>query len=82
MKNQVDTNSVFEEMANCPHCHGQTVINLPADFAPVFVYCDVCRAKFIAVRHAGSFTVLTEEDAPCYSNPDCIELEMGGCDEE
>jgi len=82
MQHQIDTNSVSEELANCPHCHAQTAIRLPDDFSPVFVYCDVCKSKFIAVRHAGSFNVMTEEDAPCYSNPDCIELEMGGSDEE
>jgi hypothetical protein len=82
MENQVDASSGSQEMANCPYCHAQTGVNLPVNFAPVFVYCDVCNAKFIAVRHAGSFKVMTEEDAPCYSNPDCIELEMGGCDEE
>jgi hypothetical protein len=82
MKTQPEVNSVSRERASCPYCHAQTAITLPPDFAPVFVFCDVCKTKFIAVRHAGSFEVMTEEDAPCYRNPDCIELELGGSDEE
>jgi len=33
------------------------------------------------IRYADTFDVMTEDDAPCYSNPDGIELEMGGDDE-
>ena len=82
MKNQTDDDRVSKERTNCPHCHSQTGINLPADFAPVFVFCDVCKARFIIERHSDGFQVMTEEDAPGYSNPDYIELEMGGYDEE
>lgn len=80
MKNQTD--SVSKVMTTCPYCHAQTGIILPADFAPVFVFCDVCEAKFIVVRHTDEFDVMTEEDAPCDCNPDCIELEMGAGAEE
>jgi hypothetical protein len=82
MKNPTDDVNDSEEKTNCPHCHAQTGIHLPTDFAPVFVFCDVCNARFIVVRHTDSFEVLTEADAPCHSNPDCIELEMGAYDEE
>jgi len=82
MKNQTDEDRVSKEKTNCPHCRAQTGINLPGNYMPVFVFCDVCKSKFIVQRHAGSFLVMTEEDAPCDRNPDCIELEMGAYDEE
>jgi hypothetical protein len=70
------------ETTNCPYCKEQTSINLPADYAPVFVFCEVCKARFIVQRHVEAFLVMTEADAPRDRNPDCIEIEMGAGDEE
>jgi hypothetical protein len=68
--------------AQCPYCQAQTTIDLPIDYAPVFVYCDSCSKKFIAERRAQGFDVFTEEGAPCCSNPDCREIEMAASDEQ
>lgn len=70
------------ESAHCPYCGGRTRIALPPDYAPSFVFCAVCGSKFIVERLAAGFQVMTVEDAPCSSNPDCRELEMGAYDEE
>jgi hypothetical protein len=82
MNNQTDDDSVSKERTNCPHCRAQTSINLPGNFAPVFVFCDVCKSKFIVQRTAESFLVMTEVDAPYDRHPDCIEIELGAGDEE
>jgi hypothetical protein len=70
------------ESARCPYCSDQTSVELPADYRPVYGYCGCCGKKFIAERLAEGFQVLTIEEAPCCSDPDCRELEMGGYDEE
>ena len=66
----------------CPYCSEETVIDMPEDYAPVFAYCDVCSKKYILERLAEGVQVLTVEGAPCCSNPDCREIEMGGSDEQ
>ena len=73
---------VDRESARCPYCGDPTPVSLPRDYAPSFVFCAVCGLKFIAERLAVGFQVMTVEAAPCSSNPDCRELEMGAYDEE
>jgi hypothetical protein len=68
--------------AQCPYCSEQTSVNLPGDYEPVYIYCGVCGKKFIAERLSEGFQVLTLEGAPCWSDPDCRGIEMGGSDEE
>jgi hypothetical protein len=70
------------ETALCPYCQIHTTIELPDDYAPVFVYCGGCRKKFIAERRAQGFEVFRTEGAPCCSDPDCREIEMGSVDEQ
>lgn len=70
------------ENAHCPYCADRTLVELPADYEPVYAYCGCCGKKFIAERLAEGFQVLTIEEAPCCSDPDCREIEMGGSDEE
>ena len=70
------------EITPCPYCGDRTSVELPADYRPVYAYCDGCGKKFIAERLAEGFHVLTIEEAPCCSDPDCRDIEMGGYDEE
>ena len=70
------------ETASCPYCGAKTSLELPGNYKPVFVYCDGCGTKFIAERLQEGFQVIRVENAPCFSNPDCRELEMGAGDEE
>ena len=66
----------------CPYCHKDTSIELPENYAPVYSICQACRKKFIVERLAIGFQVLTREEAPCSSDPDCREIEMGSSDEQ
>ncbi len=66
----------------CPYCKAQTSVDLPKDYAPVYLWCDLCKKKFIIERLAKGFQTLTIEEAPCCSDPDCREIEMGGSDEQ
>jgi hypothetical protein len=70
------------ETAQCPYCQAHTAIELPINYAPVFVYCGSCGKKFIAERRAQGFAVFTAEKAPCCSDPDCREIEMAASDEQ
>ncbi len=66
----------------CPYCKIKTSVELPKNFAPVYVWCNSCKKKFIVERLAEGFQAMTIEEAPCCSDPDCRELEMGGSDEQ
>ena len=79
-----DLPSVVEslKMAKCPYCSESTSIVIPEDYAPVYAFCENCSKKFIVERLADRIQVLTIEEAPCCSDPDCREIEMGGSDEQ
>ncbi|BBO85178.1 hypothetical protein [Desulfosarcina ovata] len=71
-----------EDVGDCPYCGQQTVLSLPDNYAPVYVYCSICGKKFIAERLEKGVQLMTLESAPCFSDPDCRDIEMGGGDEE
>lgn len=66
----------------CPYCGESTTIDLPGDFEPIYAFCGSCGEKFIAERQTTGYRVLTREEAPCSSDPDCLEIELGAYDEE
>jgi len=70
------------ETVSCPYCQIETPVEMPANYAPVYSICQACEKKFILERLAEGFQVLTREEAPCISDPDCRDIEMGGGDEE
>jgi hypothetical protein len=82
MRNSAVATKVSSTDVQCPYCRQVTSIELPENYAPVYEYCTSCRAKFIVERLAIGFQVLTLEEAPCYSDPDCREIEMGASDEQ
>ena len=82
MRNLAYSDAITDEIANCPYCNAQTGIRLPGNYAPVFAICEACAAKFIAERLASGFQVMTLEEAPLCSRPDCREIELGAGDEE
>lgn len=67
---------------SCPYCHAETPIHMPGNYAPVYAICQACEKKFIFERLAEGFQVLTREEAPCISDPDCRDIEMGSGEEE
>jgi predicted RNA-binding Zn-ribbon protein involved in translation (DUF1610 family) len=68
--------------SKCPYCGETTTFDLPGDYEPVYAVCSSCGKKFIAQRHATGFQLFTREEAPCLTDPDCREIELGGYDEE
>ena len=82
MNQAISTPTVSLETARCPYCGAETSLELPINYKPVFAACDGCAKTFIAERLAKGFQVMTVEEAPCSSNPDCREIEIGGGDEE
>jgi hypothetical protein len=67
---------------HCPYCTKETTIDKPKTYAPIYAYCGKCTKKFIVERLAHCIQVLTIEGAPCSSDPDCREIEMGASDEQ
>lgn len=72
----------LEQIARCPYCREKTVIQLPPNYAPVYVNCMACGRRFIAERIKDGLDVLRLENAPCSSDPDCREIEMNQGQEE
>lgn len=66
----------------CPYCNRDTTIEMPQDYAPVYVHCDSCSKKFVVEQYAESVRVLTTSQACYSSDPDCNEIEMGSSDEQ
>lgn len=66
----------------CPYCKKEMRVDLPGNYAPEYRLCPRCDKKFIVERLARGFQVMTVEEAPCCSDPDCREIEMGGSDEQ
>lgn len=80
----LSTNIVRAPVKNvsCPYCGKGTPIDVPEDYAPIYSRCKSCGKKFIVERLAEGMQVLTIEEAPCCSDPDCREIEMGSSDEQ
>ena len=80
MTNEAVQTSV--ETVSCPYCQKDTRVEMPENYAPAYSICEACEKKFIVERLADGFQVLTREAAPCSSDPDCREIEMGSSDEQ
>jgi Zn ribbon nucleic-acid-binding protein len=70
------------ENTQCPYCKENTTIELPSDYAPVYVTCMTCGKKIIAERRAIGFKVYTTADVPYDSDPDSREIEAYASDEQ
>ena len=82
MNQSISSGRMAAENTQCPYCSERTTVTLPADYEPVYAYCSACGKKFILERLSEGFQVLKREGAPCSSDPDCREIEIGGGDEE
>jgi hypothetical protein len=70
------------QMVTCPYCLESTQIKPASDYAPKYVRCSICHKRFIVERVQRGIQLLTLEEAPCTSDPDCRALEMAQGDEE
>ena len=82
MNSSAQTRDMSATNAQCPYCREETSFSLPENYAPQYKYCRICDKKFIVERTAKGFQVMTWEDAPCCSDPDCRAIEMAGSDEQ
>lgn len=70
------------QMVTCPYCHERIQIKPASNYAPKYVQCSICHKRFIVERVQDGIQLLTLEEAPCCSDPDCRALEMAQGDEE
>ena len=82
MSNSAVATKVSSKDVQCPYCKQATSIEMPENYAPVYRYCASCNAKFIVERLAIGLQILKPEEAPCDSDPDCRDIEMGDSDEQ
>lgn len=82
MNSLAKTSDMSATTAQCPYCREATSFSLPENYAPQYKYCGLCNKKFIVERTAKGFQVMTREEAPCCSDPDCRAIEMAGSDEQ
>jgi len=66
----------------CPYCLMHTEAEPASNYEPIYVPCKVCSQKFILERTMDGFQALKIEGAPCCSDPDRREIEMGMGQEE
>ncbi|WP_319469812.1 hypothetical protein [uncultured Pseudodesulfovibrio sp.] len=67
---------------NCPYCSTNQDITTPGDYRPFYVTCSGCSRRFIAEPVENGTIVYRDGEAPCCSDPECRETEMGGSGED
>ncbi|HHP7234855.1 MAG TPA: hypothetical protein ACFCUC_09515 [Desulfobacterales bacterium] len=82
MESAIFSKKTTVKNALCPYCGEQTRLKLPHNYEPIYAYCNICGKKFITERLTEGFQTWTLEDAPCWSDPDWRQIEMGAGDEE
>lgn len=61
----------------CPYCEALCEHPKPDDYSPRYMICDSCGKRFIMEPSASGYDVFRENEAPCCSDPECRELELG-----
>lgn len=62
---------------HCPYCSTMQSIDEPDNYKPFYVNCPDCARRFIVEPVQDGIIVFKDGEAPCCSDPDCRELEMG-----
>jgi len=62
---------------HCPYCSvGQETAEY-SDYRPFYVNCSDCARRFIVEPVRNGVVVYRDGEAPCCSDPECRETEMG-----
>ena len=70
------------KIVSCPYCGKETPIDIPENYAPTYSRCKPCGKKFILERLKEGLQVYQIGEAPCCSDPECRDIEMGSSDEQ
>jgi DNA-directed RNA polymerase subunit RPC12/RpoP len=79
--NTLEASTIRVEI-RCPYCLMLTEAEPASNYEPIYARCKVCSQKFILERTIDGFQTLRIEGAPCCSDPDRREIEMGMGQEE
>lgn len=67
----------------CPYCSKICKIEIPLDYAPKYVSCNVCKKTYIIEKRTESLqTFILEEAVYKDCDPDCHAIDMSACDEQ
>lgn len=67
---------------HCPYCSFKQDISDNGDYRPFYVHCDQCAERFIAEPVRSGVVVYRDGEAPCCSDPECREIELGDSGQE
>ncbi len=62
---------------HCPYCNTRQEIAAHDDYQPFYVNCAECARRFIVEPVQSGTVVYRDGEAPCCSDPECRETEMG-----
>lgn len=66
----------------CPNCNADQDIPVHGDYRPFYVNCTQCAKRFIAEPVQNGTVVYRDGEAPCCSDPECRETELGDSGQE
>jgi DNA-directed RNA polymerase subunit RPC12/RpoP len=66
----------------CPYCRFEHAVQHPGGYLPIYADCPNCGNRFVVEPERHGVTTYTLEDAPCCSDPECREIEMGASDND
>lgn len=66
----------------CPYCEESVVVSWDGTYKPRYWECDGCGRRFIYEPVADGVKCIKPEEAPCSSDPEFREIEMGAGMEE
>ena len=61
----------------CPYCSHEQTVTTAGDYRPFYVNCGQCSRRFIAEPAQSGVLIYRDGEAPCCSDPECRETEMG-----
>ena len=66
----------------CPYCNAGQDVTDYGDYRPFYVNCSECSRRFIVEPMRNGTVIYREGEAPCCSDPECRETEMGDSGED
>lgn len=67
----------MSQTIHCPYCNTRQEVADHGDYRPFYVNCAECDKRFIAEPLKNGTVVYRDGEAPCCSDPECRETEMG-----
>lgn len=67
---------------HCPYCSNKQDVGEFENYKPFYMNCESCSKRYIVEPVQNGAMVYRDGEAPCCSDPECRETELGGSGEE